>query len=118
MTIPHSIHDYDEGVHSDDDLIREVENYSERAEGGTQVQPPKGDLPPFALPSSALSSMGAGSLVDDAAPLTSGPHYACEDWVSRISIGKLKSIARDYRLGEIARWPSLNKTPCPSVRRS
>ena len=31
--------------------------------------------------------------------------------MSQISVGKLKSIAREYRLGDIACWPSLNDRP-------
>ena len=44
-------------------------------------------------------------------PSTGSPHYVYKDWVSRISVGRLKSISREYRLGDIARWPSLNEIP-------
>ena len=110
---------YDKEVWFDeDDLIHKVENYMERDEGGSQVQPPEGNLPQFSLPSRALSSMGAGTSVGDAgsltsgtAPSTSGPRYACKDWVLLIYIGKLKSIAREYRLWEIGLLHNPNERP-------
>ena len=80
------------------------------------LQHPEGDLPLTLLLQHARSSMGAGTSVGDAGPSTSstmpstsGLCYACEDWMSRLSIGKLKSIAHEYRMGDISRWPRLNK---------
>ena len=78
MTIPLSLPAYDEKVHSDEDLIREVKNYSNGVK----------EVVKFNLSSTS-----------DTTPSTSGRHYTCEDWVSQISIGKLKSIAHKYKLG-------------------
>ena len=115
-TIPLSLPAYDKEVHSDNDLIHEAKNHLEGAEGSPQVQPSEGNLPAFSLPSHALSFMGAGISASDTAPLTSSHRYTCEDWVLRISIGKLKPIAREYKLGEIAHWPSPNERPhLPSI---
>ena len=97
-----------EEVHSDEDLIGEVENYNKEAERDAQTQPL--DPPQFAFLSRTLSYVGASSLAGGAGPSTSGamssgvsPRYVCEDWVSRIITGKLASIACKYRLGNLAR---------------
>ena len=73
----------DEDVYSEDDIIYEVENYSEWAEGDSQVQALDPLFPP------ALSSRGAGTSTGNANLSTSGtasrdvdPHYVCEDWVT------------------------------------
>ena len=62
--------------------------------------------------------MGAGTLASDAGrqtngttPSTNSTCYICEFCMSQISIGKLKFIACEYRLGEIAHWPSPNERP-------
>ena len=94
----------DKDVHFDDDIIREVENYTEGAEGDSQVQALDPSQLSF-LPR-ALSSRGAGTSAGNAGPSTSGaaswdvgPCYVCKEWVSRISIEKMASMAREYRLG-------------------
>ena len=100
----------DEDVNSDNDLIREIENYAEGVEGDSQVQTL--DSPRLATFPRALSSRGASTSMGDAGPSTSGvasrdlgPHYVCEDWVSRISIEKMVFVAHEYRLRGLARWP-------------
>ena len=84
----------DEDVHSNDDLICEIENHIERAEGDSQVQPL--DPPRLIFLPCALSSTGAGTFAGNVGPSTSGaasrdigPRYVYEEWVSRISIKKL-----------------------------
>ena len=81
----------DGDVHSDDDIICEVENYTEGVEGDAYVQ--AFNPPQLAFFPHALSSRGAGISAGDVGPSTSGavsrdvsPHYVCEDWVSRIFI--------------------------------
>ena len=51
----------------------------------------------------------AGPLTNGAASRDIGPPYVREDWVSRISIEKLASVAREYMLRNLARWPKSNK---------
>ena len=77
-------HSFDEDVHSNDDLIHEIENYTEGAEGDAQVQ--LLDSPQLTFLPHALSSICASTSTGNAGPLTSGaasqdvsPCYVCED---------------------------------------
>ena len=72
----------DEDVHYDDDIIREVENYTEGAKGDAQVQ--AFDPPQLAFLPRALLSRAAGISAGDVGTSTSGaasrdvsPHYVC-----------------------------------------
>ena len=106
----------DEDVHSDNDLIHEVENYAEGVKGDSQVQAL--DPPRLASLPRTLSSSVAGTSRGDASHSTSGaasrdlgPRYVCEDWVSRISIEKMASMAREYMLEGLICWPKSNERP-------
>ena len=76
---------HDKEVHfNDDDLIRGVENYIQRGETDTQVQPPEVDLPlTLFLPCAWFSTRagtsigGVGPSTSGTVPLISGPHYVC-----------------------------------------
>ena len=60
----------DEDLHSDDDIICEVEKYTEGVEGDTQVQAL--DPPKLAFLPHTLSSRGACISAGDAGPSTNG----------------------------------------------
>ena len=62
---------FDEGVHSDD-LIHEVENYTERAEGNAQAQLPENGLPLFSNLPCTLSSMNTCTSTGEVGTSTSG----------------------------------------------
>ena len=53
------------------------------------------------------STSGITLSINGTTPMTSGPCYGCKDWVSRISIGKLKSIDHISLLSVI--WPSVKR---------
>ena len=116
-------------VNSDDDLIREVKGYTEvgEMESDTQPQTTRGDLLQASHPARTRSSTGAGASTSGAGASTSGAGastsgagastsgaqvlaggscYICRDWVSQITVKKLKLIACQYRLGEAILKPS------------
>ena len=89
-------------MNSDDDLIQEVESYTEvgRMERNTQPQTTRGDLPQATYLARTRSSTGVGASTSDAQVPPSSSCYICRDWVSQIIVKKLKLITRQYKFGE------------------
>ena len=89
-------------MHSDNNIIREVKNYTKGAEGDAQVQTL--NPPQLAFLPRALSYRGVGISTGDAGPSNSGvASWDIGPRMSQISIEKLASMAREYRLGDLAR---------------
>ena len=63
-----------------------------------QLQGARGDLPPIVNPACTRSSTGVGALTSGAQASTSSSRYACMDWVSKITIKRLKLLARQFQL--------------------
>ena len=107
----------DEEVGSDDDLICKVEEYDEggKPEWDAQPQPIERGLPHTSHPIYTRPSTGGDASSSGTGPSTSGAGvpddsfpYVCRDWVSWMTLGELKSITRQYRLGNVARLPGPN----------
>ena len=93
-------------TYSDDEEFHEIEDYTDEADKGEQVQ---GTYSPQYLFSShvmwsagASSSGGARPSTSGVLPVDVGSRYICEDWVSRLSTKQLGYISFEYRLGQ---WP-------------
>ena len=78
----------------------------------------EGDLPHTSHLARTRSSIGVGTSTRGARVSTNGAQvptasscYACMDWVSKIIMSKLKSIAQQCKLGDKARWPGPNNRP-------
>ena len=86
----------------DDDLIQEIKGYTEtdEAEGVAHPQGTEGNLPPVIQSAHTRSSTSEGASTSSAQASTSGTRYVCRDWVSHISVKRLKLIARQFWLRE------------------
>ena len=69
-------------------------------------------------PACTSSSTGTGALTsgvsastNSAQALTSGSRYIYRDWVSQVTVKKLKLIARQYKLGEAILQTGLTDRP-------
>ena len=101
-TNPPSAPSSDGEVHSDDEIFREIEDYTMEAEK-ERVQ--AGDPPVYVLASNDWWSEGASSLggtepsTNGASPADPNSRDIYKDWVYGLSNKKLGFISREFRLG-------------------